>query len=130
MAHYIPDGWHTVTPRLIVSDVPRMVEFLKQAFGATGELRSDRPSELKIGDSMVMVSEVGVRSAMPAFFYLYVADCDAVYQRALAAGAESLEAPENMPYGDRRCMVQDPYGSVWQIATHNEAAFREFLRQR
>ena len=130
MTKSIPAGWHSVTPRLVVHDVARLVEFFKQAFGATGEFRADRPCEIRIGDSLVMVSEVGVRDAMPAFLYLYVDDIDATYGRALKAGAQSLEEPQDMPYGDRRCMVKDPGGNIWQIATHNEEAFQEFMRQR
>lgn len=130
MKKSIPAGWHSVTPRLVAHDVARLVEFLKQAFGGTGDFRADRPCEIRIGDSLVMVSEVGVRDAMPAFLYLYVDDIDATYQRALKAGGESLEEPKDMPYGDRRCMVKDPGGNIWQIATHNEEAFLEFMRQR
>ena len=77
-----------------------------------------------------MVSEVGVREFMPAFLYLYVDDIDGTYERAIEAGAESLEAPLDMPYGDRRCMVKDPEGNIWQVATHNEEAFQEFMRRR
>ncbi len=77
-----------------------------------------------------MVSEVGPRDAMPAFLYLYVDDIDETYQRALKAGAESLEEPTDTPYGDRRCMVKDPGGNIWQIATHNKEAFLDFMRQR
>jgi uncharacterized glyoxalase superfamily protein PhnB len=130
MTKSIPAGWHSVTPRLVVHDVARLVEFLKQAFGATGNFRADIPCEIRIGDSLVMVSEVGVRDAMPAFLYLYVDDIDATYELALKAGGESLEEPQNMPYGDRRCMVKDPAGNIWQIATHNEEAFQDFMRQR
>ena len=130
MTKSIPVGWHSVTPRLVAHDVARMVDFLKQAFGGTGDFRADRPCEIRIGDSLVMVSEVGVRAAMPAFLYLYVDDIDATYERAMEAGAESIEEPQDMPYGDRRCMVKDPGGNVWQVATHNEAAFQEFMRQR
>jgi len=65
-----------------------------------------------------MVSGVGPRQAMPSFLYLYVDDTDATYERALTAGAVSLEEPEDLPYGDRRAMVEDPTGNVWQIATH------------
>jgi uncharacterized glyoxalase superfamily protein PhnB len=110
-----PDGWHSITPRLVVQDSDREVQFLKEAFGAIGELRVDRPSELTIGDSIVMVS-VGPRPAMPAFLYLYVVDADATYRRAIAAGAESIEEPLDTPYGDRRGMVEDPCGNVWRIA--------------
>ena len=111
-----------MTPRLVVQDTARLVEFLKQAFGATGDFRTDIPSIIKIGDSIVMVSGVGPRDAMPSFLYLYVDDIDETYRRALNAGAVSLEEPQNLPYGDRRGMVEDPCGNVWQIATHKGAA--------
>ena len=125
MTNSIPEGWHSVTPRLVVHDTARLVEFLKQAFGATGDFRTDIPSQIRIGDSLVMVSSVGPRDAMTAFLYLYVDDIDQTYQRALAAGAVSLEEPTDLPYGDRRGMVRDPCGNIWQIATHKEdAAFR------
>jgi PhnB protein len=113
-----PEGWHSVTPRLVVSDAAALVEFLKQAFGAAGDLLTERPSVMRIGDSLVMVSSVGPREAMPAFLYVYVDDIDATYKRALQAGAVSLEEPWDTPYGDRRGMVRDPCGNVWQIATH------------
>lgn len=114
----LPAGWHTLTPRLVVHEPARLFQFLKEAFGATGEFREDRPSVMKIGDSLVMISSVGPRDAMPAFLYLYVDDTDATYRRALQAGAVSLEEPAETPYGDRRGMVQDPSGNVWQIATY------------
>ena len=120
MTKSIPEGWHSLTPRLAVHDPALEVEFLKQAFGATGDFRTDRPSVIRIGDSLVMVSSVGPRDAMPAFLYLYVDDSDATYQRALQAGAVSLEEPSETPYGDRRGMVQDPCGNIWQIATYKE----------
>ena len=113
-----PEGWHSVTPRLVVADPAALVEFLKHAFGATGDLHTERPSVIRIGDSLVMVSGVGPREAMPAFLYVYVDDIDTTYKRALEAGAVSLEEPLDTPYGDRRGMVQDPCGNVWQIATH------------
>jgi len=118
MTNSAPEGWHSVTPRIVVSDPARLVEFLRQAFGATGDLQTERPSVIKIGDSLVMISSVGPREAMPAFLYVYVDHIDATYQRALEAGAVSLEEPLDTPYGDRRGMVQDPCGNVWQIATH------------
>jgi PhnB protein len=113
-----PDGWHSVTPRLVVHDTARLVEFLKRAFGATGDFRTDIPSVIRIGDSLVMVSGVDARDPMPGFLYLYVDDIDATYRRAVDAGAVSLEEPQDMPYGDRRAMVKDPCGNIWQIATH------------
>ena len=121
MTTSIPKGWHSITPRLVVHDAARQVEFLKQAFGATGNFREHIPSTIRIGDSLVMVSTVGPRDAMPAFLYLYVDDIDATYRHALDAGAESLEEPQDLPYGDRRGMVKDPCGNIWQIATPTQA---------
>jgi PhnB protein len=125
-----PEGWHSVTPRLVVHDAAMQVEFLKQAFGATGDFRTEISSVIKIGDSLVMVSSVGPRDAMPAFLYLYVDDIDTTYQRALEAGAVSLEEPTDLPYGDRRGMVKDPCGNIWQIATHKEDVAPDNIRER
>jgi uncharacterized glyoxalase superfamily protein PhnB len=116
-SHFIPEGWSSVTPRIVVHDAKQLVEFLKKVFGATGEYRQDVPSVIRIGDSQVMISDVGIRSPMAAFLYVYVSDADAAYQRALDAGARLLEEPAEMPYGDRRCMVEDKWGNTWQIAT-------------
>lgn len=113
-----PEGWHSVTPRIAARGAEQLVEFIKQVFGATGDYRVDQPSVLTIGDSRVMIAETGVRDPMPAFLYVYVADADAVYQRAMKAGARSLEAPADVPYGDRRAMVEDKWGNTWQIATY------------
>jgi len=129
MSKYKPDGWHSVTPRLFADDVPGLVEFLKQAFNGEGDAHIE-PCQLRIGDSLVMVSGTGVRDVMPAFLYLYIENVDDTYQRAITAGAESLEAPQDMPYGDRRAMIKDPGGNTWQIATHNEVAFQAFLKAR
>ena len=116
--HLTPEGWHTVTPRIVVHEAKHLVEFLKQVFHATGEYRQALPSEIKIGDSVIMISDAGTRSPMTAFLYVYVSDTDATYRRALEAGARTLEEPSIMPYGDRRCMVEDKWGNTWQIATH------------
>jgi uncharacterized glyoxalase superfamily protein PhnB len=118
MANSIPEGWHSITPRLVVHDPAMLVRFLTQAFDASGEYRADAPSLLRIGDSIVMVSGVGPRKPMAAFLYLYVDDADATYRRALDAGAVSLETPRETPYGDLRAMVVDPCGNEWQIATY------------
>lgn len=115
---HTPEGWHTVTPRIVVHHAEQLVAFIAQVFGATGDYRPEVPAVLKIGDSIVMVSDAGVRSPMPAFLYVYVEDADAAYRRALQAGATSLEEPSDTPYGDRRGMVEDQWGNTWQIATH------------
>jgi PhnB protein len=117
-SHAAPEGWHTVTPRIVVENAERMVEFLRQVFGATGNYQSDRPSVIKIGDSIVMIGEAGARNTTAAFLYVYVNDTDATFRRALEAGAHSLEEPFDTPYGDRRCMVEDQWGNSWQIATY------------
>ncbi|PYS26176.1 MAG: bleomycin resistance protein [Acidobacteria bacterium] len=113
------NSWHTVTPRLVVRDAKQLVEFLKQVFEATGEYQSERPSVITIGDSMLMVSDAGIRSPMAAFLYVYVSDTDATHRRAVEAGARTLESPFDTPYGDRRCMVEDKWGNTWQIARTN-----------
>jgi PhnB protein len=115
--HFIPPGWHTVTPRIVVRDAKRLVQFVKQVFAATGEYRRGLPSQVTIGDSVVMISDAESRGPMRAFLYVYVNDADATYRRALEAGARSLEEPFNTPYGDRRGMVEDRWGNTWQIAT-------------
>jgi PhnB protein len=118
MKEWIPNGWHSVTPRLVARDAAALVEFLRRAFDATGAFNEDRPSEMTIGDSVVMVSDGGgVREAMPAFLYLYVPDVERTFARAIEAGAVEREAPRDVPYGDRRAMIEDPSGNVWQIAT-------------
>jgi PhnB protein len=113
----LPLGWHNLTPRVVTDDVAGLVEFLRRAFGATGEVHADRPAVMRIGDSNLMIGGVGPRPATSAFLYLYVDDADQTYGRAVAAGAKSLEEPLDTPYGDRRAMVEDRWGNVWQIAT-------------
>lgn len=116
MPKSIPEGWHSVTPRLVVHDPPALIRFIKQTFGASGEIAVDAPSLITIGDSILMVSGAGPHDPMPAFLYVYVDDAVATYHRALEAGAVSLETPRDLPYGDTRAMVRDAFGNVWQIA--------------
>jgi uncharacterized glyoxalase superfamily protein PhnB len=99
-----------------VADPDKTVAFLRDVFGATGDLAPGRPAELRIGDSLVMVSSLGERDLFPAFLYVYVDDADTTYERALDRGAESVEEPVDTPYGDRRAMVRDAAGNVFQIA--------------
>ncbi|MGO9932707.1 MAG: VOC family protein [Steroidobacteraceae bacterium] len=105
-----------MTPRLVVQDPKMLVRFLRDTFHASGEFAPDAPSQVRIGDSIVMVSRSGPRQAMPAFLYVYVDDVDGTYRRALEAGAVVIEEPRDLPYGDRRAMVKDPCGNEWQIA--------------
>src|ERR1700687_4464821 len=116
--HFAPVGWHTVTPRIVVRDAEYLVEFLRQVFGATGDYRPDLPSVITIGDAVIMISDSGIRRPMPAFLYVYVNDTDTTYRLAVDDGARTLDWPSDMPYGDRRCMVEDKWGNTWQIATY------------
>jgi PhnB protein len=109
-------GYRSVTPRLVVSDVAAQVDFLRAVFDATGQVEPGRPAEIRIGDSLIMLTPATERELFPAFLYVYVGDADQVYQRAIAAGATTLEVPLDTPYGDRRAMVRDPFGNIFQIA--------------
>ncbi|MGV9839705.1 VOC family protein [Nocardia niigatensis] len=102
---------------MVVDDQRGAVGFMRTVFEAAGEVEAGRPTEVRIGDSVVMVSESGEREVFPAFLYVYVDDVAATYQRALTAGAVSVEEPFDTPYGDRRAMVRDPFGNVYQIAS-------------
>lgn len=113
-----PKGWPTVIPRIVTDDIEGVVAFIKRVFDAAGEFHESRPAELAIGDSMIMVSGIEPRTSFPAFLYVYVEDVDKVYQRALKAGAKSIETPREMPYGDRRAMIEDRWSNLWQIATY------------
>jgi PhnB protein len=133
----IPKGYHTVTPYLVVQGVPKLIDFLKQAFDAQEIMRMPRPdgtimhAEVRVGDSAVMMGEArGEFKPMPGSLYLYVDDTDATYQRALQAGATSLMEPANQFYGDRHAGVADPVGNHWWIATHIEDVLPEELARR
>ena len=118
MTSWKPAGWPTITPRLVADDPEALVEFLRRAFGATGDVHDDRPAEMHIGDSIVLVSGTFEgRGPTEALLYIYVENADATYARAVAAGAASSETPRDTPYGDRRAIVRDPSGNTWQIAT-------------
>jgi uncharacterized glyoxalase superfamily protein PhnB len=133
----IPEGYHSVTPYLIVEGASRLIDFMKQAFGAHEIERMAMPdgtirhAEVKVGDSMIMMGEAGGEwKAMPFSLYLYVDDADAVYRRALQAGATSLMEPADQFYGDRNAGVKDPSGNLWWIATHKEDVAPEELKKR
>jgi uncharacterized glyoxalase superfamily protein PhnB len=133
----IPDGYHTITPYLLVQQVPLLIDFLKQAFQAQETERITAPdgtiahAEVKIGDSVVMMGEArGEWTPAPGTLYLYVNDTDAVYKKALQAGATSTMEPVDQFYGDRSAGVKDPSGNQWWIATHKEDVPREELERR
>ena len=119
MSNFQPSGWCTVTPRIITQDVHGLIKFLRSVFKAHGELRAGAPAEIRIGDSIVMVSDGnGLREMWPAFLYVYVENADETYRLAVEAGAVSIEEPMDTPYGDRRATIRDPWGNMWQVATH------------
>jgi PhnB protein len=133
----IPEGYHTVTPYLVVKGVDKLIQFLTQAFDAKELHRTVGPggaiahAEVKIGDSPVMMGEAGGPfPAMPAAIYLYVKDVDATYKRAIQAGAAAAREPANQFYGDRSGGVTDPFGNQWWIATHVEVVPPEEMKKR
>jgi PhnB protein len=121
----IPEGLRTLTPYLALENTGRFIQFIKEAFGAQEKLVVPAPgggiahAKIAIGDSILEMSDAhGVYKPMPCGLHLYVPDTDAVYEQALRAGAKSLTAPADQPYGDRSAGVVDPFGNQWFIATH------------
>jgi PhnB protein len=111
-----PEGYRSVTPRIVVGDVAAHVDFFRRVFGATCDVEPGRPAEVHLGDSLIMVSSSSEREVFPCFLYIYVDNADQTYERALSAGASSIEPPLDTPYGDRRAMVRDLFGNVFQMA--------------
>lgn len=143
--NYLPAGYHTATPYLIVNDGARAIEFYKQAFGATEVLRLALPdgkvghAEIKIGDSHIMLADefpdMDARSpatigGTPVSMLLYFQDCDAVFARAVSVGARVLRPVQDQFYGDRAGTVADPFGHKWTIATHTEDLSPEEIQKR
>jgi uncharacterized glyoxalase superfamily protein PhnB len=132
-----PDGYNDVTPYMIVADADRLIDFLKTVFG--GEETERLPgadgavghAEVRIGDSVVMLADAGPQnSPFPAMLHIYVEDCDATYNKALAAGGSSLREPVNEFYGDRTSAVSDSFGNQFWIATHVEDVSGEEMARR
>ncbi len=120
----IPEGYHTMTPWIISRDTARLLDFVKQAFGAEElacvyvENGAIGHAEFKIGDSIVMAFDAKEEwPDTPCFLRLYVKDGDAVYQQALSAGAISVTEMTSMFWGDRVGRVRDPFGNIWWIQT-------------
>ena len=131
----VPDGYHSITPYLVVKGGARAIEFYRRAFGATELMRMAQPdgrighAELRIGDSVLMLAdehpEIGARSPQtiggsPVSILLYVPDVDATVARAVEAGATLTRPVADQFYGDRTGGVTDPFGHVWYVATHVE----------
>lgn len=139
MVQAIPDEYGSVTPYLVVDGADGLMTFLQETFGATvrgGDVMRGPDgkvghAEVQIGDSIVMLSDVppdGV--ATKAMLNVYVEDCDSVYKKALAAGAESAREPEDQFYGDRTAGVRDKWGNQFYISTHIEDVDREEMDRR
>ena len=144
--NYKPEGYHTVTPYLIVNGAAKAIDFYKQAFGATEILRMEDPksgkighAEIKIGDSHVMLGdempEMGYSSPQslggtPVTMMIYVEDVDTVAAQAVAAGAQVLKPVADQFYGDRSGSFADPFGHQWHIATHIEDVTPEEVGKR
>jgi PhnB protein len=134
---YVPKGLNNVNVYLHPVKAEPVIDFLKRAFGAEEIAKHASPdgvvhhAEVRVGDSVVEMGEAhGVYQPMPSTFYLYVNDVDALYDRALKAGAASLHAPADQPYGDRVAGTKDPFGNTWYIATHKEELSREEIERR
>ena len=141
----IPDGYHNLTPYMIVANGAAAIAFYQQAFGATERLRLAAPggkighAELAVGDSVIMLAdehpEMGARSpasfgGSPIGLHLYVEDVDAVVARAVALGAKLLHPVEDKFYGDRNGTIEDPFGHKWYVATHIEDLSPEEISRR
>jgi len=136
MPNPVPQGYTTVTPYLCVADAAKLIEFLKQAFGAQLIFKMDGPggrimhAEMTIGDSRIMLGQPAPGQETHAMIHLYLPDADAVYARALAAGATSVREPADQFYGDRSAGVRDQFGNQWYIATHVEDVSPEEMERR
>jgi len=122
------EGFHSLTPYLIVEGAAKLIDFLKQGFGAEEKLRVPKPdgaimhAEVRVGGSVIELADANAQyPARPTNLHLYVPDADAAYHRAIAAGATSTAEPVDQPYGDREAGVRDPGGNDWYISTHKAA---------
>src|SRR5882762_7953127 len=141
----IPDGYHSVTPYLIIKGAAEAIEYYKQAFGAVELMRMPAPggkighAEIKIGDSPIMLAdefaEMGYKSPQtlggsPVSLMIYLDDVDTVFGRAIAAGGKEQRPVKDQFYGDRSGTLEDPFGHVWHVATHKEDVSAEEMEQR
>jgi PhnB protein len=143
--NYIPKGYNTVTPYLVIKGAAKAIDYYKNVFGATVVVRMDGPdgkvghAELQIGDSRIMLADenpsMGNRSAesigaSPVSLYVYLPDCDKVVDKAVAEGAKILKPVQDQFYGDRSGFIQDPFGHLWGVATHKEDVSAKEMAER
>ena len=141
----IPEGYHSVTPYLIIKGAADAIEFYKKAFGATELFRFPAPdgkighAEIKIGDSPIMLAdefaEMGYKGpralgGSPVSLMIYLEDVDTVFNRAVEAGASVKETVQDKFYGDRTGTLTDPFGHVWHVSTHKEDVSMEEMEER
>lgn len=140
----IPEGYHSVTPYLIVDGASAAIDFYKKAFGATELFRMEHEgkighAEIKIGDSPIMLSDehpqIGYKGpksmgGTPVSLMIYVDDVDTIYKRAIESGGVEVKALQDQFYGDRSGTLTDPFGHVWTVATHKEDVTPEEIEKR
>jgi PhnB protein len=142
---YIPEGYNTVTPYLVIKGAAKAIDYYKNVFGAKVLVRMDGPdglvghAELQIGDSRIMLADenpaMGHRSAetigaSPVSLYIYLPDSDKVVEKAASQGAKIMRPVTDQFYGDRSGFIQDPFGHLWGIATHKEDVSPEEMNER
>jgi PhnB protein len=141
----VPEGYHSITPYLVIKGAASAIDFYKKAFGATEIMRMPQPdgrighAELKIGDSCIMLADefpemdtVGPQTLgnSPVSLLLYVEDADATVERAVGLGATVKKPVQDQFYGDRSGFIEDPFGHRWGIATHKEDISPEEMKKR
>jgi PhnB protein len=140
----IPEGYHSLTPYLVIDGAAKALEYYKSAFGATELFRMEHEgkighAEMKIGDSPFMLSdehpEMGYRGpkslgGSAVGLMIYVDDCDATFKQAIDAGGTELKPLQDQFYGDRSGTLTDPFGHIWTVATHKEDVSPEEMDKR
>jgi PhnB protein len=140
----IPEGYHSVTPYLIVKGAAKAIDYYKKVFGATEIMRMPGPNgtvghaEIKIGDSVIMLADEqqgNFRSpeglgGSPVSLMVYVEDVDTTFKQAISNGAKETRAVQDQFYGDRSGNLVDPFGHVWTVATHKEDVSEEEMKRR
>ena len=141
----VPEGYHTVTPYLVIAGAAKALEFYAKAFGAKERTRMEGPNgqvmhaEIQIGDSIVMLADefpdMGYRGPQAyggtaVGLHLYVNDVDSLFKQALAAGAKEERPVQDQFYGDRTGTLRDPFGHQWSLATHKEDLTDEQIHER
>ena len=145
--HYIPKGYNSITPYLVVKGAAKAIEYYTKVFGAKEIVRMPGPggrighAELEIGNSHIMLADenpsmgqghtsAATIGASPVSLYVYLPDVDRVVERAAAEGAKILKPVQDQFYGDRSGFIQDPFGHLWGIATHVEDVSPQDMKER